>query len=67
MKLNLTHKEIIELRLKCLEPYIATASKVNIDQDTVLKKAELAWSYAIKPLTDDLEKTPAPATLNKSK
>jgi predicted metal-binding transcription factor (methanogenesis marker protein 9) len=50
--LNLTEKEIIELRLKCLAPYVTIASKVNIEQDTVIKKAEVAWQYAIKPLME---------------
>ncbi len=47
---GLSPKEIIELRLKCLEPYVTVASKVNIEQDVIIKKAEIAWEYCIKPL-----------------
>ena len=50
---GLTPKEIIELRLKCLEPYVITASKAGIEQNTVLKNAEKAWQYAIQPLIED--------------
>lgn len=57
-KLNMTDKEIIELRLKCLEPYVATASKAGIEQDTVLMKARKAWDYAIQPLIDKDEQIP---------
>lgn len=46
--LGLTNKETIELRLKCLEPYIRIASVQNIEQDTVIRKAEVAWEFAIK-------------------
>lgn len=57
--LGLTNKDIVQLRLKCLEPYIITASKANIEQDTIIKKAEVAWNYAIKPLLDTgNQKTP---------
>ena len=48
----MTDKEIIQLRLKCLEPYVTVASKAGIEQDTVLRKAEKAWEFAIKPLED---------------
>jgi len=50
MKLDMSPKEIITLRLKCLEPFIQVASRHSIEQDVVMKKAEEAWKYAIKPL-----------------
>ena len=50
---GLSPKEIIELRIKCLEPYVAIASKHGIERDEVIQKAEVAWTYAIKPLTED--------------
>lgn len=50
---GLTPKEIIELRIKCLEPYVAIASKTQIEQDVVLVRAEKAWIYAIAPLTQN--------------
>lgn len=49
---GLTNKDIVELRLRCLAPYVATASKANIEQNTVISKAEVAWSYAVSPLLD---------------
>ncbi len=60
--LDLTNKEIIELRIKCLAPYVAIAARANILDDVIIKKAEVAWDYAIKPLkergeTDKLETT----------
>ena len=55
---GLTNQKIVELRLKCLEPYIITASKANIEQDTIIKKAEVAWNYAIAPLLEDAKKSP---------
>ncbi len=55
---GLTPKEIIMLRTKCLEPFITIASKANIDQDTIIKKAEVAWNYAIAPLLEN-EKKPS--------
>ena len=49
---GLTPKEIIQLRTKTLEPFIAVASKTGIEQDVVFKKAEKAWEFAIKPLKE---------------
>lgn len=65
--LNLTNKEIIELRLQCLVPYVTVASKVNIEQDIVIKKAELAWEYCIKPLISGTQETPAKAISKSTK
>ena len=56
--MELSDKEIVELRIKCLEPYVAVASKHGIEQDTVIKKAEVAWNYAIEPLLKNSEKPP---------
>ena len=55
--LELTKKETIELRLKCLEPYIKIASVQNIEQDTIIKKAEVAWEFAIKTITGEKSET----------
>ena len=52
MNISLTAKEIIELRLKCLEPFVLTASKHGIDKDDVIQHAEKAWSYAIRTLSE---------------
>ena len=57
--LGLTNKEIAELRIKCLEPYVIIASKANIEQDTVIDKAEIAWNYVVKGLVNPgTKKTP---------
>lgn len=56
---GLTPKETIELRLKCLEPFVTIASKHNIEQDTILLKAEKAWEYATQPLKDESNATSA--------
>lgn len=62
-KLNLTHKEIVELRLKALEPIIMTASKHGLEKSHVVELAEASWTYAIKPLVnptgEDTAKAPS--------
>lgn len=60
--LGLTNKEIIELRLKCLEPFVIIASKANIEQDVVIRKAELAWEYATKGLSVGMNETSEKST-----
>lgn len=47
---GLTPKEIVELRIQCLAPYVTIASKTDIMQDVVLARAEAAWKYAVQPL-----------------
>jgi hypothetical protein len=54
---GLTNKEVIELRLKCLEPFVAVASKTGIEQSVVIRKADEAWEYAVRPLRVDQVKT----------
>ena len=56
--MNLTDKERIELRLKCLEPFIKVASTANIEQDTIIKKAEVAWEFAIKKPSEEKKELP---------
>ena len=55
---GLTTEQIIKLRLKCLEPFVVVASKAGIEQDTVIRKAEVAWEYATKGLGADKSKSP---------
>lgn len=55
--MNLTDKEIIELRIKCLEPYISVASKHGLESNLVIEKAEIAWKYAIEPLMNKSSET----------
>lgn len=45
---GISNKEIVQLRLKCLEPFVHVASKANIEQATVIKIAEKAWEFATK-------------------
>lgn len=45
-------EKIIELRLKCLEPFVKIAAKTGIEQGVVFKQANAAWNYAIAPLAD---------------
>lgn len=49
---GLSNKDYVQLRLKCIEPYIMVASKANIEQDTVIKKAEVAWNFAAGKLKE---------------
>lgn len=55
---GLSPKDYVQLRLKCLEPYIMVASKANIEQDTIIKKAEVAWKFAAGKLTEQKEGKP---------
>ena len=56
---GLTNKEIIELRIKCLKPYVETASKAGIEKDQVIQHAEAGWQFAIKTLEEEQAKTTA--------
>ena len=47
---DLTAKEIVELRLKCLEPIYATASRNTLEKSEVVKLGSDAWAFAIEPL-----------------
>ena len=56
---GLTNKEIIELRLKCLKPYVETASKAGIEKNQVIQYAEEGWKFAVKTLEEVNVKTTA--------
>jgi hypothetical protein len=47
---GLTNKEICELRIKCLEPFIKTASILGLREGEVFELAEKAWKFAIETL-----------------
>lgn len=47
---DLSAKDIVQLRLKCLEPIIMTASKAGLDKDQAIQIARRAWDYAIETL-----------------
>jgi hypothetical protein len=50
---GLTPKEIVELRIKLLEPIILTCSKFGFEKHQALEIAEQAWKYAVKPIDED--------------
>jgi len=50
---GLTDKEIIELRLSCLKPFVESAAKQNLERLTFLPQAEKAWEFATKTLDQD--------------
>ncbi len=58
---GLTNIEIVDIRLSILVAFIDVASIHNIEQDTIIKKAEIAWEYVVKPLTKGV-KTDEPET-----
>ena len=49
---GLTTKELCDLRLKCLEPYILTASKWGIEQGICIEAAEKSFEFVVKPLAE---------------
>ena len=55
---GLTAKEICELRLKCIEPILQTASKVGIEKLECISIAEKVWEFVIKPLGKKEEDKP---------
>lgn len=51
---DLTTKEICDLRLKCLEIHVITASKHGIEKGQVFDLARQTWEY----MTEAIEKAP---------
>lgn len=51
---GLTAKEIIELRIKTLEPVLMTASKHGLTKEEAFAVAEQAWAFVTKKLNKDL-------------
>lgn len=67
---GLTPKELAELRLKCLEPFVVTGSKLGIEQDQVFRSAEKAFEFMVEPLKEDkpqIQRAPARKTVRKRK
>lgn len=56
---GLTPKDIVELRLKCLEPFVITGSKTGIEQGIVFESAKKAWNFVIEPLSETPKDKPA--------
>jgi len=65
--MELSDKDYIILRLKCLEPFIQIASKHGIEHEIFLRSAESAWEFATKGIIKTGAKTtatqPKPSTL----
>ena len=68
----MTEVEFIQLRLKCLEPLIMTASKVSLEKSEILPIAEKHWQFAIAGTktpdaqsTDTLKETSEPKKLGR--
>lgn len=55
--MKLTDFEVIQLRIKCAEPFISTGSKLGIEKEKVIELAEILWKFAIKPLTEHAHTT----------
>lgn len=53
---DLTTKELLELRLKCTEPFVMTASKYDLQKDVIFDLGEKMWNHVTKGLTDTVEK-----------
>lgn len=56
----LSNKEVVELRIKCLESCFVAATKNSLDKGDFFTLAEKAWEFAIKPLANDQKPTPQP-------
>ncbi|MFA5499484.1 MAG: hypothetical protein WC404_00215 [Candidatus Omnitrophota bacterium] len=56
---DLSAKEIVELRLKCLEPIYLTASRHSMEKDEVIEFGEKAWTFAVKLLGKESKSKPA--------
>jgi hypothetical protein len=53
---GLTAKEVCEIRLKCIEPVIQTASKAGLEKDACTEIAEKVWEFVVKPLNEKANK-----------
>lgn len=54
----MTDKDIILLRMKCLEPFVMTASKLSLEKGLLFDLGEQAWAFANKPLDKTVEEKP---------
>jgi len=52
---GLTNKELIQLRIKCLEPFVNAAMRQNLERLVYLNQAEKAWEFATKHLQEGVE------------
>lgn len=57
MIIPLSEKETVQLRLKCLEPFIVFASKNGVMKDEIFPHAEKAWEFATRGITRNQKKT----------
>jgi hypothetical protein len=49
--MNLTDKELIELRIKCVEVIALSASRAEL-RGEIIAIADKVWKFAIEPLVD---------------
>jgi len=49
---TLSDLDIINSRIKILEPLIQTASKHSLEKDAILPIAEKFWEFATKPIVE---------------
>jgi hypothetical protein len=62
---DLTTLQICELRLKCVEVFVSTASRAGLEKETVFTLGEKLFEFITKPLTDSQKKDPAKASSGK--
>lgn len=48
--MTLTDKDIIELRMKCVEVFVAPCSKVGLENDEAFVKGAKLWDFATATL-----------------
>jgi len=47
---ELTKKDIIDLKIKLITPYVMVASKHDIEKDRIIEYVKEAWKFAIDPI-----------------
>lgn len=47
---NLTDKETIELRIKCVEVFVSSLSRAGLQNDEAFTKGEKLWDFAVATL-----------------
>ena len=48
--MSLTEKETMELRIKCVEPFIITGSKAGLSSKEIFSQGEELWKFATATL-----------------
>lgn len=58
--MELTPYQIAELRLKCLEPFVKTASLHSLDKGEIYEHAEKTYKFITQPLSENKAKAENP-------